>query len=40
MGWFRKQVLKIVMRDIHENGITIGEYSIEVVDGALTIHKG
>jgi hypothetical protein len=39
MGWLRKQILKIVIRAIRENGIEIGEYTISEEDGALTIKK-
>ena len=36
MGWFRKLVLKIVLKEIKENGIQIGEYRVIVRNGTLT----
>ena len=39
MGWIRKQILKIVEREIRENGIQVGGYLITEEDNALTIRK-
>ena len=39
MGKIRKWILKLVLREIAENGVIIGDYNIEMVDGTLTIWK-
>lgn len=39
MGWLRKQILKMVIREIRESGIVIGGHKIIDRDGALTFIK-
>ena len=39
MGWFRNQIIKIVIRAIREEGLEIGEYKVFERNGALTITK-
>ena len=39
MGRIRKWITKLVLREIAENGVIIGDYSVEMVDGTFTIRK-
>lgn len=39
MGFIRRWILSLVLREIEENGFEVGGYSVEIVDGAFTIHK-
>ena len=39
MGWFRKIIIKIVLSEIRENGVEIGDFVISNRDGALSIRR-